>query len=352
MLFHQKIIAILEASDNVNSIMWSNIYDHGEIDLKDIKELANTFYTWQNIKNPSDFTDFILDNPHYGILVHDTRHRLRTIHAIKHIDNNIFNGITLNPILSHPIEFEVKPSALKHTTPLNTTDNPSANRTLRSSPSTTTLHDTHEEDTVAIGNPNLTSWKECEDSIQLATKGNSIMIIHPLILSILLKTNHPITPNSIEHYFIQSFTNILAKLDPNEDNHRTIESLFLTFTTTLSFMNTDKTSRVQIEFPINPTHGFDYITQFIPKEADFQLANTSNAIPTETELDPTELEEDPTNTQPNTTSKCALCIFIHRITRHKHTSTKYLNIRQIVSKPGTSGKGAFLTFLLFVVLFT
>ena len=146
MLFHEKIIATLEASDNVNSILWSNFYDHGEISGKDINELANTFYTWQNIKQPSDFAEFMLDNPHYGILIYDTRHRLRTIHAIKHANDNIFTGVTLNLITSNPIEFEVKASALKHSIPFTNTDNVATNRPLRSTPTTSTLDELKSED--------------------------------------------------------------------------------------------------------------------------------------------------------------------------------------------------------------
>jgi hypothetical protein len=140
MLFHQKIIDTIK-TNGTSSTSWHTIYTNWKFDIKEIHLAADTVHKWFAIKTSNDFTEFIMDNPEYGIITFDSQYRPRIIHAIKQTSNNTFIGIVSNSINSNPIEFELKDHHFERKFTLNTstpqTTTPKTTTTIPTTPTPT-----------------------------------------------------------------------------------------------------------------------------------------------------------------------------------------------------------------------
>jgi hypothetical protein len=292
MLLSQAIIAAISDAEVPSLLKWSQIYAKWN-HTSDLSDLVKAFFHWKQIRNPSEFRDFFLDHPEFGCIAFDSKNRPRIIHAIKHADDNTFIGVFHDLVTSPPLEFEIKNSILNHRFPFAPHPKPNTpNKSPARSVSTSTNHDQDDNDLPASPPTHQfdtsSTWDHCSSHTVLPSKINSILIAHPSILHILLKSPTALDPKFLQPALTTLFHNTLRKLKDSPDIHHQIESLYLYLATTLRFTQMSKLSHINIEPSLHPPSGLDHLVSFTPGLNP--LSKTSRP-PSNSDPDPNDSDE-------------------------------------------------------------
>ena len=284
MLFHLAVVEALRSKD-LPTLTWSRFYGRWRDDPKEWKELASSYQLWSTVKSPEEFADFVRDHPQFGFLIKDKRKRPRIIHAIKKIEKNIFHGITLEAFHSDPIEFEIKKSFFSNIklNPITVTPTPTEqSEKQKEKEMTSEKNDDEEEDDESEGEENeLTNldlnnnddpntpvpaqkWSDLSNRFPAAPKINSLVAIHPILMSSLLHQNELSKQTTIP--ILQEFFNsTLESAEPLTRTRNFTHSLFLTVSSLATFIEAENGSRVSLESSLQGNQGYAYIIQLVPE---------------------------------------------------------------------------------------
>jgi hypothetical protein len=338
--------AIASVLNNNQDHHWSTVYSHWTKETNDWENLAFSHQETSRLKSPNDFTAFIAKHPEFGILVIDNRHRPRIIHAIKHHENDVFNGTTTNHLFSDPIEFELRRNTFNPirnntsdtneapgqsaTTQNNTnTNNENQNETGLDQPNQTTDNNTNNNLPDDL-NPNelidARSWSQLATEFPQTPRTPSLILIHPILLHVLLPSL-PLDPQTTTQ-ILQAFINsALPKIEPAIRTRAFTWSLFTTFSTISTLMNADKPSRIFIENPMKFIPGRSYIKLFTPTQPTNQtILDLTNESPS----------QHNNNHTPSPSPQIPTNLFNNITPYHQHSTTTSIN--QILN-PTPSWKG-------------